>query len=378
GNISLKAIISMGNTLLCVLPLPFLSLLLCCGDIQAWLPFLTVSPSWLSPGASVNLSCRVKAPSPGWVFYWYEAVPDLLSKNYKYKLLPDSINGTVEDFYIIYGQRHTAGYACRAQRGNPEYLTDYSEPKFVWSADCSSWGTMIGSSSTVNRSWSSNAVYWWPESVLTVSPSWLSPGAPVTLSCKVGPPSAEWRFYWFKAVPDPSHRKYKYEVLPDSICGTVQDSYIIHGRTHTAGATRRNPEYSTDYSEPKFAWSRDSHPAASLIISPHKEKHFNIDNVNLNCQGNSANPRVRFELPGNKTDLSYCSTWGTMTGSSCSIKSHKSHRAVYWCDSETGQFSNAVNITIQNGDLLLVSPINPVIERASVSLSCRLRVTFKI
>ncbi|MEQ2225945.1 hypothetical protein ILYODFUR_022766 [Ilyodon furcidens] len=433
----------MGHTLLCVLPLPFLSLLLCCGDIQAWLPLLTVSPSWLSPGASVNLSCRVKAPSPGWVFYWYEAVPDLLSKNYKYKLLPDSINGTVEDFYIIYGQRHTAGYACRAQRGNPEYLTDYSEPKFVWSADshpeaaltvspdreklftlyfvqmncqgnhagwrvrkfeitgystyltdCSSWGTMTGSSCTVNRSWSSNAVYWCesgsgdfsnavnvtlhkPESVLTVSPSWLSPGASVTLSCKVGPPSAEWRFYWFKAVPDPSHRKYKYEVLPDSISGTVQDSYIIHGQTHTAGytcrATRRNPEYSTDYSEPKFAWSRDSHPAASLIISPHKEKHFNIDNVNLNCQGNSAKWRVRFELPGNKTDLSYCSNWGTMTGSSCTIKSHRSHRAVYWCESETGQFSNAVNITIQTPQSVLTVSPSWLSPGASVTLSCEVK-----
>uniref|UniRef100_A0A3P9D0E6 Ig-like domain-containing protein n=1 Tax=Maylandia zebra TaxID=106582 RepID=A0A3P9D0E6_9CICH len=59
-------------------------------------PVLTVSPSWLSPGASVTLNCEVEHPSAGWSFYWYKAVPDLT---------------------------HTAGYVCRAGRGDPELLT---------------------------------------------------------------------------------------------------------------------------------------------------------------------------------------------------------------------------------------------------------------
>uniref|UniRef100_A0A3Q3EAX6 Ig-like domain-containing protein n=1 Tax=Labrus bergylta TaxID=56723 RepID=A0A3Q3EAX6_9LABR len=62
-------------------------------------PVLTVSPLWLSPGDSVTLNCEVKQPSAGWRFYWYET--------------------------------HTAGYVCRAGRG--EMNTPYSEPKFVWS-----------------------------------------------------------------------------------------------------------------------------------------------------------------------------------------------------------------------------------------------------
>ncbi|XP_030581360.1 Fc receptor-like protein 4, partial [Archocentrus centrarchus] len=33
-------------------------------------PVLTVSPSWLSPGASVTLNCEVEHPSAGWSFYW--------------------------------------------------------------------------------------------------------------------------------------------------------------------------------------------------------------------------------------------------------------------------------------------------------------------
>ncbi|MEQ2312151.1 hypothetical protein AMECASPLE_027939 [Ameca splendens] len=111
-----------------------LSSLVCCEHTEDKPELvLIVSPSWLSPGASVTLRCEVKPPSAGWVFYWYKAVPDISQRNYRYELLPDSIRGTVEDFYIIHGQRNTAGYACRAGRGNQEYLTDYSEQKIVWS-----------------------------------------------------------------------------------------------------------------------------------------------------------------------------------------------------------------------------------------------------
>uniref|UniRef100_A0A4W6EEH6 Ig-like domain-containing protein n=1 Tax=Lates calcarifer TaxID=8187 RepID=A0A4W6EEH6_LATCA len=65
-------------------------------------PVLTVSPSWLSPGASVTLNCEVEHPSAGWRFYWYKTT-------------------------------HTAGYVCRAGRGDPVFYTENSEPKFVWS-----------------------------------------------------------------------------------------------------------------------------------------------------------------------------------------------------------------------------------------------------
>ncbi|XP_047425114.1 obscurin-like [Mugil cephalus] len=98
-------------------------------------PFLSVFPPWLSPGASVTLSCEVEHPSAGWRFYWYKAVPDLSDNysTYRYELLPGSTNGTAEDFYIIHGETQTSQYRCRAGRGEPVYHTHYSEPKFVWS-----------------------------------------------------------------------------------------------------------------------------------------------------------------------------------------------------------------------------------------------------
>uniref|UniRef100_A0A669CP54 Ig-like domain-containing protein n=1 Tax=Oreochromis niloticus TaxID=8128 RepID=A0A669CP54_ORENI len=186
-----------------------------------------------------------------------------------------------------------------------------------------------------------------PRPVLTVSPSWLSPGASVTLNCEVEHPSAGWSFYWYKAVPDLSEKSSSYELLPDG-SGTAQDSYIIHGQTHTAGyvcrAGRGDPEYHTDHSQPTFVWSADVHSAASLTVSPDRVQHFTSDSVSLTCEGNFTEWRVRkFSEDGR-----LYSDCRRMTGSTCNINTSKSDTAVYWCESGSGEFSSAVNITVQS------------------------------
>ncbi|GLD58164.1 obscurin-like protein, partial [Lates japonicus] len=216
-------------------------------------------------------------------------------------------------------------YSCRGGRGDRVYYTEYSQSVSIDITDK-------------------------PRPVLTVSPSWLSPGASVTLNCEVKHPSAGWRFYWYKTVPDLSHNYYSYELLPGNSRGTEQDSYIVHGQTHTAGYVCRtgkgDPVYYTENSEPKFVWSGDFHPAASLTVNPDRVQHFTSDSVSLSCEGNSAEWRVR---GFNEHDsLSHCSDWRRMTGSTCNVGLYWSDDAVYWCESGSGEFSNAVNITVQN------------------------------
>ncbi|CAI5669102.1 unnamed protein product [Oreochromis niloticus] len=114
----------------------------------------------------------------------------------------------------------------------------------------------------------------------------------------------------------------------------------------------------------------DVHSAASLTVSPDRVQHFTSDSVSLTCEGNFTEWRVRkFSEDGRLSDCR------RMTGSTCNINTSKSDTGVYWCESGSGEFSSAVNITVQNdgNGPILVSPVHPVTEGASVSLSCSLK-----
>ena len=92
--------------------------------------------------------------------------------------------------------------------------------------------------------------------VLSVSARWLSPGAAVTLSCELQPSSVGWRFFWYRLVPTPS--SLTAVLLPGSLHGTVEGSFIIHPTgtgSYSCRAGRGDPVYYTDYSvlQPVFS-----------------------------------------------------------------------------------------------------------------------------
>uniref|UniRef100_A0AAX7SP63 Ig-like domain-containing protein n=1 Tax=Astatotilapia calliptera TaxID=8154 RepID=A0AAX7SP63_ASTCA len=296
-------------------------------------PTVTLQPQIYS-GDTVTVRCEIQGGEGAqWRYEWRRG-----QKN---------IRGTSSEYTVTVTESDGEGYSCRGRR---DYLL-------------TEWSDIIRLT-VLNE----------PRPVLTVSPSWLSPGASVTLNCEVEHPSAGWSFYWYKAVPDLSEKSSSYELLPDG-SGTAQDSYIIHGQTHTAGyvcrAGRGDPEYHTDHSQPKFVWSAGQFVSlsASLTVSPDRVQHFNSDSVSLTCEGNFTEWRVRKFSDGRLSDCR------RMTGSTCNINTSKSDTGVYWCESGSGEFSSAVNITVQNdGNVsILVSPVHPVTEGASVNLSCSLR-----
>ncbi|XP_041841524.1 Fc receptor-like protein 5 isoform X4 [Melanotaenia boesemani] len=302
-------------------------------------PTVVLQPSWtlIYRGETITVRCEIQ--EGGGTQWTYEWSTTRLNRPPSYRE------------HRISRVTDSGDYSCRGRR-DEFYLTQWSDVVSVTVSDK-------------------------PRPVLSVSPSWLSPGSSVTLRCEIKPPSAGWRFYWYKAVPDLLNNRYSYDLLPGSTAGTEHDSYIIHGQTHTAGyvcrAGRGDTEYHTDYSEVKFLWSADVHPAASLTVNPDRVQHFTSDSVSLNCGGNSTKWRVmRFTETHH---LSRCSSWGRMTGSSCNMNMNWYHSGVYWCESGSGEFSNTVNITVQNfyDGVILVSPVHPVTEGASVSLSCRRR-----
>uniref|UniRef100_A0A673WB33 Ig-like domain-containing protein n=1 Tax=Salmo trutta TaxID=8032 RepID=A0A673WB33_SALTR len=115
---------------------------------------------------------------------------------------------------------------------------------------------------------------------------------------------------------------------------------------------------------------------ASLSVSPDRSQFFKYESVSLSCevQGNSAGWRLkRYTVTGERSDCGM--KWGKQQGSSCNVSLKPSDSGVYWCESGPGEHSNAVNITVPAGAVILESPALPVTEGDSVTLRCRYQGT---
>ncbi|XP_031647425.1 low affinity immunoglobulin gamma Fc region receptor II-like isoform X2 [Oncorhynchus kisutch] len=116
---------------------------------------------------------------------------------------------------------------------------------------------------------------------------------------------------------------------------------------------------------------------ASLSVSPDRSQFFKYESVSLSCevQGKSAGWRLkRNTVSGERSDCGR--KWGKSQGSSCIMSLIPSHSGKYWCESGSGEHSNAVNITVHAGAVILESPALPVTEGESVTLRCRYQGTF--
>ncbi|XP_053537831.1 carcinoembryonic antigen-related cell adhesion molecule 5 [Ictalurus punctatus] len=227
-----------------------------------------------------------------------------------------------------------------------------------------------------------------PGAVLSVSPqSWLTEGDSVTLSCEITDSSTDWTFSWYTAVPfrdgltqiKHNHGYIMYvELFSDSSRGsggnyTLSPAALNHTGVYMCRGERREPAFHTQYSNPQPLWITGESPPVSLIINPSRTQHFTNDSLSLSCEDqiNSTGWRVRRYT--HSEGGSDCSR-GSVTGSTCKISSlYTSYTGVYWCESESGENSNPVNITVHDGDVILESPVHPVTEGHPLTLRCLYR-----
>uniref|UniRef100_A0A4W4F593 Ig-like domain-containing protein n=1 Tax=Electrophorus electricus TaxID=8005 RepID=A0A4W4F593_ELEEL len=98
--------------------------------------------------------------------------------------------------------------------------------------------------------------------------------------------------------------------------------------------------------------------------------------LSLSCEGQSDSAGWRLRRYTHSWGVSGCSDWGSVTGSTCTIRYlYTSHTGVYWCQSVSGGNSNPVNITVHNGGVILESPVHPVTEGDPLILRCLLHLT---
>ncbi|KAI5621792.1 Fc receptor-like protein 5 [Silurus asotus] len=224
-----------------------------------------------------------------------------------------------------------------------------------------------------------------PQAVLSVSPqNWLTEGDSVTLSCEVTDSSTDWTFSWYTFGPHSQlyfnsfNEGLEPKLLSDSSRGsggsyTLSPVALTHTGVYVCRGGRGEPVIYTEYSNEQPLWITGESPPVSLIISPNRTQHFTDDSLSLSCedQSNSTGWTVRqYTDIGGVLD---CSQWGSVTGSTCEFNSvSTSYTGVYWCESESGENSNPVNITVHERPqaVLSVSPQNWLTEGDSVTLSC--------
>nr|WKW83672.1 leukocyte immune-type receptor [Carassius auratus] len=216
-----------------------------------------------------------------------------------------------------------------------------------------------------------------PRAVLSVSPQkWLTEGDSVTLICQVNGSSTGWTFSWFTQTLS-SDNSNLYKRLSDSSRGagghyTVSSADLKHTGVYVCSAERGKPAYNTDVSNTQLLWVTGVSPRVSLIVSPSRTQHFTSVSLSLSCEEKSNSTGWRVRRYSDRLGLEDCSSlmWGSQTGSTCTIRStFTGDTGVYWCESESGEKTHPVNITVHR-DVILESPVHPVTEGETLTLHC--------
>ncbi|XP_053089487.1 leukocyte immunoglobulin-like receptor subfamily B member 1 [Pangasianodon hypophthalmus] len=319
-------------------------------------PVASINPDkQVFSGDAVTLRCHIQDESvSSWQYTWYK----------------DASHSPVssEQVYRISGVEvtHTGKYTCRGAERGGSRSSHFSDAVTL----------------TVSER---------PRAVLSVSPqSWLTEGDSVTLSCEVTDSSTDWTFSWYTAVPYRDgltqikhNRGYSMyvELLSDSSRGsggnyTLSPAALHHTGVYMCRGERGEPAVHTQYSNPQPLWITGESPPVSLIINLSRTQHFTNDSLSLSCEDQSNSTGWTVRRYTHSEGVLDCSWWGSVTGSTCKISFLSTlHTGVYWCESESGENSNPVNITVHDGDVILESPVHPVTEGHPLTLRCLYRNT---
>nr|XP_046237055.1 uncharacterized protein LOC124054744 isoform X2 [Scatophagus argus] len=121
-----------------------------------------------------------------------------------------------------------------------------------------------------------------------------------------------------------------------------------------------------------------SPPPVSVTVAPETSQFFKYDSFSVSCEEDEEDEGRREEDGP--------AGWRVMRRTrdgevhpcplSCSISAAfpATDSGVYWCQTELGETSGGVNITVSAGSVILDGPVLPVTEGDDVTLSCRRRV----
>ncbi|XP_029028945.1 low affinity immunoglobulin gamma Fc region receptor II-like [Betta splendens] len=112
--------------------------------------------------------------------------------------------------------------------------------------------------------------------------------------------------------------------------------------------------------------------SAILSIQPDRTQFFRYEKLSVSCSasGNVVAWTVKRNV-STGSDLSCGADWGRWDGSQCLIRSlYPADTGLYWCESESGESSDVLSITVNADDVILEVPSLPVKEGDTVTLRC--------
>nr|QRN78651.1 leukocyte immune-type receptor LITR4.1 [Carassius auratus] len=297
-------------------------------------PTLTVEPqSSLFTGDSVTLRCEVNQSWDRWEF-----IRSRDSNTESTEAATKTINSvTVSD---------GGEYRCRAQRRG--LYTNYSEPVTV----------------TINER---------PKAKVSIKPDQhVFREERVTLRCDIdGEGVTSWKYSWYKDGSDSVFselQEHTFSSVTESDAGKYSCYGAERGGSRTSNISDEVTLTVSDKTRPVLSVS----PPVSLIISPNRTQHFTLISLSLSCEDQRNSDRWTVRRYKDNWGLEDCllSRWGSQKGSTCKIMStDPSYTGVYWCQSESGDSYQPVNITVHLG-VILESPVHPVTEGDSLTLRC--------
>ena len=101
--------------------------------------------------------------------------------------------------------------------------------------------------------------------------------------------------------------------------------------------------------------------APFLRISPNRLQHFQFESVSFECGGMDGSAQLKRIKSGEDIGAECDTIKKTSTGSSCTVdRAYPTDNGEYWCETEGGQRSNSVNITVTGRFVVFLIPQHTV------------------
>ncbi|XP_069574099.1 low affinity immunoglobulin gamma Fc region receptor II-b-like isoform X2 [Brachyistius frenatus] len=113
---------------------------------------------------------------------------------------------------------------------------------------------------------------------------------------------------------------------------------------------------------------------AALRIVPDRLQLFQYESVSFHCEGLNGSGQSS-GIRNAAGFISVCNDTRTAAASCTIRRAYVGDSGEYWCETEGGQRSGAVTITVTAGSVVLQSPVSPVKEGDCVILRCRTKTT---